>query len=141
MLRITILFVLLFANSKLYANSKTDNINIAEKILKITVDETGIIKVGRDTISSDNLARYIQERLFKSFMGTGHMHNLIKFEKLNENVPEMVAEVVLKEIKEGQKRALTELSLQKYKKLFDNLDINKQKKIKKQFPVLFQTEF
>jgi len=141
MFKIPVLFVLLFAGCMLYANPKTDHFIIAEKILQITVDETGTIKVGRDTISSDNLARYIQERLFKSYMGTGHMHSLIKFEKLNENVPEIVTEVVVKEIKEGQKRALTELSLQKYKKLFDNLDINKQKKIKKQFPVLFQTEF
>lgn len=124
-----------------YASPESNKISNPEKILVITVNEAGIIIAGRDTISLDNLARYIQERLFKSYMGTGRMQNRIKFEKLTDNVPLQVSELVLKEIKEGQKRALTELSLQKYKKLFDNLEINKQYKLKKRFPVLFQMEF
>ena len=46
-----------------------------------------------------------------------------------------------KEIKEGQKKALVSVCLQKYKKTFDSLDEKKQEKLKKQFPVLFQTDF
>lgn len=102
------------------------------------VDETGTVTVGRDTVNADNLARYVQERLFKSYMGTGQMHDQIVLKKKTDDVPDMVTEVILKEIQEGQKRALTELSLQKYRKTFDGLEKKKQDKLKKQFPVLFQ---
>jgi hypothetical protein len=113
----------------------------AEKILLVTVNETGIVTVGGDTVSTDYLARYIQERLFKSYMGTGLMHSKIKFLKTTDNVPDIVVQAVLKEIQEGQRRALTELCLQKYKKLFSTIDKRKQDKLKKQFPVLFQTDY
>jgi len=48
---------------------------------------------------------------------------------------------VLKEIQEGQRRALTELCLLKYKNRFENIEQRKQEKLKKQFPVLFQTDY
>lgn len=113
----------------------------AEKILQVTVNEVGTVTVGRDTVNADNLAKYIQERLFKSYMGTGQMHSKIKFVKANDNVPDMVTEVILKEIQNGQQRALTELCLQKYKNFFDKIEKRKQDKLKKQFPVLFQNNF
>jgi|CXWL01.1.fsa_nt_gi hypothetical protein len=113
----------------------------AEKILQVALDETGTITIGRDTVGSDNLARYIQERLFKSYMGTGQMHSKIKFVKLTANVPDIVIQVVLKEIQEGQRRALTQLCLQRYKKLFENIGKRKQEKLKTQFPVLFQNDY
>lgn len=113
----------------------------AEKILQVTVDESGTISVGRDTIGSDELARYIQERLFKSYMGTGQMHDKIKFSKANEAVPDMVIQVVLKEIQEGQQKALTQVCLQKYNNRFENVDKKKQDKLRKQFPVLFQRDY
>lgn len=113
----------------------------AEKILQVTVNEMGTVTVGRDTVNADDLAKYIQERLFKSYMGTGQMHSKIKFVKANDNVPDMVTEVILKEIQNGQQRALTELCLQKYKNFFDKIEKRKQDKLKKQFPVLFQSNF
>ncbi|MGQ0739191.1 MAG: hypothetical protein ACT4OJ_09050 [Bacteroidota bacterium] len=90
----------------------------AEKILLVQVDEIGLIKIGRDTVGSDQLARYIQERLFKSYMGTGQMHDRIKLEKTDNEVPAPVLEVIIREIKEGQRRALSELCVQKYRKGF-----------------------
>jgi hypothetical protein len=113
----------------------------ADKILLVTVNETGTIVVGRDTVSADNLARYVQERLFKSFMGTGKMHDHIKLVKVTDAVPDMVTTVVVEEIQSGQRKALQEISLQKYRKKFDTLDAKKQGKLKKQFPVLFQARF
>lgn len=113
----------------------------SEKVILIFVDETGTISVGRDTIGSDELARYIQERLFKSYMGTGKMYDKIIFAKTSGNVPKEVIEVVLNEIREGQRRALRELCTQKYKILFENTTKKQQEKLKKQFPVLFQTDF
>lgn len=114
---------------------------IEEKNLYINVDEIGIISIGRDTVSSDELARYIQERLFKAFMGTGKMYSKIKLTKTDGHVPEMVMEVVLTEIKTGQQRALKELCLQKHKNFFENISQRQQEKLKKQFPVLFQTNY
>lgn len=122
-------------------NVSASNKMPAEKILQVTVNEVGTVTVGRDTVNADNLAKYIQERLFKSYMGTGQMHSKIKFVKANDNVPDMVTEVILKEIQNGQQRALTELCLQKYKNFFDKIEKRKQDKLKKQFPVLFQSNF
>ncbi len=112
-----------------------------EKILLVQVDEIGLIKIGRDTLGSDQLARYIQERLFKSYMGTGQMHDRIKLEKTDAQVPALVMEVIIHEIKEGQRRALSELCVQKYIKSFEELDNRKKDKIRKQFPVLFQQTY
>lgn len=109
-----------------------------EKLLQVTITESGIITVGRDTVDSENLAKYIQERLFKSYLGTGKMYDRIIVSRVTESTPDMVAEVVIKEIKLGQQRALTQLSLQKYRNTFDKLDDKKKEKLKKQFPVLFQ---
>lgn len=122
-------------------NVSASNKMPAEKILQVTVNEMGTVTVGRDTVNADDLAKYIQERLFKSYMGTGQMHSKIKFVKANDNVPDMVTEVILKEIQNGQQRALTELCLQKYKNFFDKIEKRKQDKLKKQFPVLFQSNF
>jgi hypothetical protein len=113
----------------------------AEKILLVKVDEIGLVSVGRDNVGADNLARYIQERLFKSYMGTGQMHDKIRLEKTDAEIPEPVMEVVITEIKLGQRRALTDLCLQKFSKTFEELDRKKQGRLKKQFPVLFQETF
>ncbi len=112
-----------------------------EKILHIKVDEAGTISVGRDTLLADDLAQYVQKRLFKSYTGTGEMHSKIKLEPTSNNVPDTVVDVVIKEIQEGQRRALTELCLLRYKKLFSDIEQRKQDKLKKQFPVLFQTDY
>ena len=114
---------------------------LPEKILQIKVDDAGTVSAGRDTINTDNLARYVQERLFKSYTGTGEMHSKIKLAKAGSHVPDIVIEVVSKEILQGQQRALTDLCLLKYKSLFNDIEKRKQDKIKKQFPVLFQTDY
>ena len=69
------------------------------------------------------------------------MHSRIKLEKLNKNVPEILTQTIIKEIKDGQKKALISVCVQKYKKTFDTLEKKKQDKMIKQFPVLFQNEF
>ncbi len=141
MLRSVFFIFLLFASLSSPAGFHINDSSAEEKNLYISVDEIGIISIGRDTVSSDELARYIQERLFKSYMGTGKMYNKIKLTKTDGQVPEMVMEVVLNEIKTGQQRALTELCLQKHKDFFKNISPRQQDKLKKQFPVLFQQSF
>ncbi|MFZ9387012.1 MAG: hypothetical protein ACO25B_03960 [Chitinophagaceae bacterium] len=113
----------------------------ADKILLLQVDETGQVTIGRDVVSADILARYVQERLFKSFMGTGQMHDRIRLEKTDSDIPLLVLETIIQEIREGQKRALRELCMQKYSRYFESLDSKKQDRLRKQFPVLFQSDF
>jgi hypothetical protein len=133
------LLILFTLTSVLYSSAAI--LPTGEKILLISVDEIGTITVNSDPVGSDILAIYIQERLFKSYIGTGDMHDRIKLEKADNKVPDLVTEAVVKEIKEGQKKALTSLCLSKYKQLFADLDKKKQEKLQKQFPVLFQTDF
>ena len=115
--------------------------SLPDKIIVLYIYETGFITDGRDTINSDDLAQYIRERLFKNYTGTGKMYDKIKLQKESENIPTPVLEIVLKEIKAGQKAALAEICLHKYKKYYDGLDKKKQRKIMKQFPVLFQSDY
>lgn len=134
------LILLLGSIHSLNSTASTDFIQ-KDKIIHVIVDEYGTISVGRDTVTSDELAKYIQVRLFKSYMGTGRMYDQLLFSKENNKVPDVVAAVVLKEMKEGQQKALTQLCLQKYEKLFEDLSKRQQAKVKKTFPVLFQKEF
>jgi hypothetical protein len=68
------------------------------------------------------------------------MYDGIKLVKDGE--PEnVVFEIVRKEITNGQKKALTELCLEKYKRLFEDISSRQQEKLKKNFPVLFQTTY
>lgn len=113
----------------------------ADKLLLVTINESGIVTVNNDTVDTDHLAPYIQERLFKSYLGTGKMHDKIVLQKKTDAVPQMVIDVIIKEIQAGQQRALAEVCVQKYRKRFDSLDTRKQDKVKKQFPVLFQPAF
>lgn len=137
----TVRLFLFFSIMLLFVNKKTSAANpLADKIIIVNVNTAGIISVGRDTISSDDLALYIRERLFKSYTGTGKMYDGIKLVKDGE--PEnVVFEIVRKEITNGQKKALNELCLEKYKRLFEDISSRQQQKIKKNFPVLFQTTY
>lgn len=121
--------------------ARSAKIPAEEKVLLVKVDDIGLIMVGRDTVGSDQLARYIQERLFKSYMGTGKMYDRIIFEKEDAGVPDEVTEAVIGEIKTGQNKALQELCLQKYNKTFEVLEKKKQERLRRQFPVLFQEQY
>jgi hypothetical protein len=116
------------------------NSTFPEKIIVVKVDESGAISIGRDTIKSDELAKYLQQRLFKSYAGTGKMYDAIKM-VIGGKPQEVITDIVRKEIANGQKRALTELCLEKYKKLFADISSRQQDKLKKNFPVLFQTSY
>jgi hypothetical protein len=112
----------------------------AEKTINIKVNASGIITIGRDTVSSDDVAMYIRERLFKSYTGTGKMYDAIKL-TLEGGPEQVVVDVVKKEIASGQKKALTELCLEKHKKLFEDISSRQKAKLKKNFKVLFQTSY
>lgn len=114
--------------------------SFAEKIITVKVNTSGIVTIGRDTVSSDDIAAYIRDRLFKSYTGTGKMYDAIKL-VIDGEPQAVVMEVILKEIARGQKKALNELCIEKYKKLFDDISARQQEKLKKNFKVLFQESY
>ena len=120
-------------------NAKASN-SFAEKIITVKVNTSGIVTIGRDTVSSDGIAAYIRDRLFKSYTGTGKMYDAIKL-VIDGEPQAVVMEVILKEIARGQKKALNELCIEKYKKLFDDISARQQEKLKKNFKVLFQESY
>jgi hypothetical protein len=112
----------------------------ADKIITVKINSSGIVTIGRDTVGSDDIAAYIRERLFKSYTGTGKMYDAIRL-VIDGEPQAVVMEVVLKEIAKGQKKALTELCIEKYKKLFEDISSRQQAKIRKNFKVLFQQSY
>lgn len=123
-----------------FKQQKINAAPITEKIITVNVNGSGIITVGRDTISSGDLAMYIRERLFKSYTGTGKMYDAVKL-VVSGGPQTVVLEKIKKEITNGLKKTLNELCLEKYKKLYDDLSSRKQSKLKKNFPVLFQNSY
>ena len=117
-----------------------ENKLIPPKILTIVVGADGKISMGRDTLLTTELAKEIKNRLWKSFLGTDRMHDVIKLEISGEASP-TIRTAVIEAIHEGQKMALKEICVEKHKKYFEDLSSSHQQKIKKQFPVLFQTDY
>ena len=93
--------------------------------------------MGRDTLTVTQLTTEIQRRLWKSYLGTGKMYDALKVIFAGD-VAEEVKKVVLESVHEAQQKALTEYCIDKHRKRFENLSSGQQKKIRKQFPVLFQ---
>ena len=132
-LTISYLFIILI--------NKVDATTIsAEKIITVNVNGSGIITVGRDTISSADLAVYIRQRLFKSYSSTDKMYDAIKLSITGDPQPAVI-EKIKNEIASGLKKTLNEVCLEKYKKQYDGLNERQQAKLKKNFPVLFQSSF
>jgi hypothetical protein len=107
------------------------------KIINLTVNPDGSVIMGRDTLSAETLAAALKERLWKSYLGNGKMYDSIQV-TFNGEVLMGVRGATLDAIKLAQTNALKEVCLQKYEQVFDNLPANKQEKLRKQFPVLFQ---
>lgn len=111
-----------------------------QKIITISVNEKGWVMIGRDTLTIDQIPDELQKRLWKSYLGTGKMYDAIHLEFSGQ--PSAVIQKTTRDaIKEAQGKALTDICLQKHEKRFDDLSSRQQQKIKKHFPVLFQTSY
>jgi hypothetical protein len=110
------------------------------KIITIIVDPTGMALIGPDTLYISALAPEVQRRLFKSYMGTGKMYDAIRLEFHGE-VLMGTRGAAMDAIKLGQSNALKEVCIHLHKKYFADLTPRQQKKIRRQFPVLFQDSF
>jgi hypothetical protein len=111
-----------------------------QKTVAIHVNEKGEVMIDQAKYFTDDLAREVQQRLWRSYMTSGKMVQSIHL-SFDVSVSEELKKEVLYNIKTAQEKTLTVLSLHKHKKRFENISSNKQEKIRKQFPVLFQTDF
>lgn len=111
-----------------------------QKTVTIHVNEKGQVTIDRVTMYTDDLAKEVQQRLWRSYMSTGKMVSAINL-TFDEAVSGETRNEVLFSIKTAQEKTLTVLSLHKHKKRFENISSSKQEKIRKQFPVLFQREY
>ena len=110
---------------------------VAKKIITITVNPNGLIYMGPDTIGTNQLAAKLHERLWRKYLGNDRMYDEIQVTVSGE-VLMTVQGAVTEAIQLAQKNALRDICLQKFKKLYDNIDSGQQKKLQRQFPILFQ---
>lgn len=135
---IRLLFLSAILTSSIYSNAVTGpDPGSGKKYLTITITPNGEIFIGRDTIYVDKLAAELQNRLWKSWLGTGRMYDSIIVQFSGE-VLMGIKGSVLDAIKEGQQKALEEICVEQYKQEYEKLAASRQQKVKKQFPVLFQ---
>ena len=112
----------------------------AQKTVTIHVNEKSELTIDGVSVYSDNLAKEIQQRLWRSYMSNGKMLQSIVF-RMDQGVPDGTKTMVLDAIKTAQSKTLTVLSLHKHKKRFEDIGSTKQDRIRKQFPVLFQDNY
>lgn len=113
---------------------------LPEKSIHITIDERGYAYIGRDTLTIIEITEEIHIRLWKSYLGASKMPGLILV-SYKGNAAAINQAATEKALKEAQQKTLQEFCVHKYKKRFEDISSNQQKKIKKQFPVLFQQTF
>jgi hypothetical protein len=109
-----------------------------QRVIDIKVIPSGTIFMGVDTLRAEGLSKVLQDRLWKSYVGMGKMYDAINL-TFEGNVPQSFRSATISAIKTAQQKALTELCVEKYEKEYVNLEQKQKDKIRKQFPVLFQT--
>jgi hypothetical protein len=113
---------------------------LPEKAIRITIDERGYASIGRDTLTIIELTEEIHIRLWKSYLGTGKMPGVVLV-SYKGNAASIHQTATEKALKEAQQKTLQEFCVHKYKKKFENVSSSQLKKMKKQFPILFQQVF
>ena len=108
-----------------------------DKVIHITVNQYSQVLIGRDTLTISDLSKELEERLWRNFLGTGKTYDAIKL-SFTETVSQTTKEAVIAAIKNAQKAVLKSISLEKHEDIYESLPPDKQQKLKKQFPALFQ---
>ena len=111
-----------------------------ENIIVVTVDAKGKAMIGKDSFDMEGLSHELQQRFWKSYLGTGKMQDRVKLEYIG-NVPSTFRNDANAAIKKAQQDALIDLCLQLHKKKFEDLSAKQQQKIKTKYPILFQQNF
>ena len=139
MIRIIFSVLILVAGLSVKAGVYTGNRSPA-KVIIITVNESGLVYMSRDTMSIESITAELQNRLWKSYMGTGKMYDSV-YLQFNGEVVADIKSAAVDAIREAQKKVLISICLEKYNKLFADINSRQQDKIRKLFPVLFQQNF
>jgi hypothetical protein len=131
--------ITLLSTVLLFQQSRGNNaINPAEeKIITITVNQYSQVFIGPDTLTIADLGKELENRLWRNFLGTGKSYDAIKL-SFTGDVSQPTRLATIAQIKSAQKIVLKNISLDKHDKAFEDLDAEKQDKLRKQFPVLFQ---
>ena len=111
-----------------------------QKTVTIHVNAKNDISIDGIHVYRENLAKEVQQRLWRSYMSNGKMLHSIQLQ-VDEGATEETRKEVLYAITTAQEKTLTVLSLHKHKKRFEDIGQQKQDKIRKQFPVLFQRDY
>ncbi len=111
-----------------------------QKILNITIEKPGLAILSPDTLPLEELAKELRTRLWKSYLGTGKMQDGIRLH-FAEDLPAEMKNTAIEEVNKAQTMALNDVCLQMHKKQFAALTPDKQAKLRKKFPILFQADF
>jgi hypothetical protein len=136
MIRLAVLLLLPVA---LLANGEKERVN-PPKTLEIKLSRYNQVFMGRDTLTVADLPKEIKSRLWKSYLGTGKMHDRIVME-VEAGVTKEMETALEGAIRQGLQMALKDICLEKHKQYFEDLTERQREKLKKQFPVLFQKNF
>lgn len=138
MLRSMLIIAALFISSAGFG--KTIYTAPPAKIITVVVDAKQGMFIGRDTVDTETMPAILAERLWKSYLGTGKMYGKIKVTTIGE-VLMGTRGAVYDAIQQAQQQTLKKVCLHLHKKLFEELSIAQQKRIKSKFNVLFQQTF
>jgi len=121
--------------------SEVDAAEPEQRVLYITINQAGRITVGGgDTIDVSDVAKQVKDALFKSSLGNRKYYK-ISISQLGGNISLSALKGLSEKVSEGQLMALNAICLEKFKRLYSDLDQKKQEKLKKQYPVLFLTDY
>lgn len=134
--------VLILVTSLFYLGSlaSSRSLHFLQKTIEIAVDAKGKAMIGKDSFDMEGLSHELQQRFWKSYLGTGKMQDRVQL-KFIGNVPTTFRNDALAAIKKAQQDALIDLCLQLHKKKFEDLSPKQQQKIKTKYPILFQQNF
>ena len=129
---------LLLLLSLLLSGLSTASLAQPAKIIRIEAGTNAVSRIGRDTVLLEDLSRDIHVRLWKSFLGTGRTYDRIELQ-VEEGTTEAIRTALREAIRQGQQKALDQICLEKNKKVFARISGSQQQKMRKKFPVLFQS--
>lgn len=143
MKQITVRFSLILVTSLFCLLSSANNVrqsHFFQNIIVVTVDVKGKATIGKDTFDMDGLTQELQQRFWKSYLGTDKMQDKVRLEYTG-NVSSTYRKNAIAAIKKAQQGALVDLCLQLHKKKYEDLSAKQQQKIKTKYPILFQQNF
>jgi hypothetical protein len=122
------------------ANDHLEAISFFQNIITVSVNAKGQAFIGKDTFDSEGLSKELKQRFWKSYLGTDKMQDKVKLEFAG-SASEEIRKTITSAVRKAQKDALTDLCLTLHKKMYEDLSVKQQKKIRTKYPILFQQKF